>query len=170
MRSLMRSLLPVAVTLAALAGCAVGGSPARSQRVLAKEFSLTDARGRTVALSAMKGKVVLLDFWATWCTGCKEEMPWFMEFQDKYGARGLSSIGVALDDDGWKTVRPYVESHPINYPIAVADPAFAANYGFEGALPVTVLIDRTGRIARVHQGKVDRTDFEADIRRLLDES
>lgn len=166
----MRSLMTVAIALVALAGCAVDGNQAPSQRAPAQEFSLTDARGQTVALSAMKGKVVLLDFWATWCTGCKEEMPWFMAFQDKYGARGLSSIGVALDDDGWKTVRPYVESHLINYPIAVADPTFAATYGFEGALPVTVLIDRTGKIAQIHQGKVDRAAFEADIRRLLDES
>jgi cytochrome c biogenesis protein CcmG/thiol:disulfide interchange protein DsbE len=96
-------------------------------------------------------------------------MPWFMEFQNKYGARGLASIGVSLDEDGWTSVRPYLATHPINYPIAIADQKFARRYGFQGGLPVTVLIDRSGRIAEVHQGKVGKDAFEQHIRALLSE-
>jgi peroxiredoxin len=140
-----------------------------AKRVAAKEFSVVDAQGRTITLGAWKGRVVLLDFWATWCTGCKEEMPWFMEFQSKYASRGLASIGVSLDEDGWTSVRPYLATHPVNYPIAVADLDFAKRYGVQGALPVTVVIDRAGRIAEVHHGKVSKDAFEARIRLLLAE-
>ena len=140
-----------------------------TDRKAAPDFTLTDASGTTVKLSALKGKVVLLDFWATWCTGCKEEMPWFIEFQKKYKPRGLASVGVALDEEGWQKVRPYVMEHPINYPIVVGDVALANTFGVTAALPVTLLIDRTGKIAELHVGKVDKALFEADIRQLLQE-
>src|SRR5262245_48906824 len=73
-------------------------------RKKAPDFSLQDANGASIKLSRFKGQVVLLDFWATWCTGCKVEMPWFIEFQQKYASKGLRSIGVALDDEGWQMV------------------------------------------------------------------
>jgi cytochrome c biogenesis protein CcmG/thiol:disulfide interchange protein DsbE len=138
-------------------------------RKAAPDFVLNDASGATVKLSALKGKVVLLDFWATWCTGCKEEMPWFMEFQKKYKERGLAAVGVALDEEGWQRVRPYVMEHPINYAIVVGDVALANRFGVTTALPVTLLIDRAGRIAQLHVGKVNKAAFEADIRQLLHE-
>src|SRR5262245_57786180 len=140
-----------------------------ADRKPAPDFVLNEASGATVKLSALKGKVVLLDFWATWCTGCKEEMPWFMEFQKKYQQRGLASVGVALDEEGWEKVRPYVLEHPINYPIVVGDVSLANKFGVTTALPVTLLIDRTGRIAELHVGKVNKAAFEADIRQLLQE-
>jgi peroxiredoxin len=139
------------------------------KRVAANTFALTDSQGQPVSSAGLEGQVVLLNFWATWCTGCKEEMPWFMEFQQKYRASGLASIGVSLDEDGWTSVRPYLVTHPIDYPIAVADQNFARRFGFEGALPVTMLIDRAGRVAEVHQGKVDKDALEAHIRLLLNE-
>src|SRR4051794_1498641 len=83
----------------------------------AADLSLVDANGNRVTLAALKGKVVLLDFWATWCTGCKEEMPWFMEFQKTYARRGLQSVGIAVDVEGWAKVRPYLNQHPVNYPV-----------------------------------------------------
>src|SRR4030095_14015232 len=103
-------------------------------RKTAPDLSVTDTNGKRVSLSSLKGKVVLLDFWATWCTGCKEEMPWFMDFQKKYGQRGLASVGVALDEEGWLKVRPYLAEHPINYPIVIADAPFANKYGVTAAL------------------------------------
>jgi len=135
----------------------------------APDFALTAADGRRVSLAGLKGKVVLVDFWATWCTGCKEEMPWFMEFQTTYRRRGLESIGVAMDVEGWAKVRPYLNDHPINYPIVVGDLAFANRFGSISALPVTLLIDRKGRVAEFHTGKVEKDAFEADLRRLLAE-
>src|SRR5215470_8518359 len=79
--------------------------------------ALTDSNGASVNLSTYKGRVVLLDFWATWCEGCKEEIPWFMEFQDKYSKAGLTVVGASLDDDGWKSVKPFLQEHKINYRI-----------------------------------------------------
>ena len=90
---------------------------AERQRKLAPNFILTDAKGDTINLSAYKGKVVLLDFWATWCGGCKTEIPWYMEFDSKYKDRGLAVIGVSMDEDGWKSVRPFMalETGPGNW-------------------------------------------------------
>src|SRR5258708_23375953 len=81
------------------------------------DFTLPDASGAGIRLSDYKGKVVLLNFWATWCHGCKTEIPWFMELAAKYKDRGLVVLGVSLDDDGWKPVRPYLAEKKINYPV-----------------------------------------------------
>src|ERR1700688_4727788 len=87
----------------------------------APDFTLKDSAGSPVKLSAYKGKVVLLDFWATWCTGCKVEIPWYVEFQNKYRNDGLVAIGVSMDDDGWKSVKPFLAQHPISYPVVIGD-------------------------------------------------
>jgi len=134
----------------------------------APDFSLP-ARGRDVVrLSALKGKVVLLDFWATWCAGCKVEIPWFIEFDRAYRAKGLAAVGVAMDDEGWKTVEPYLKEHPISYTIVAGNLDMARPYGV-AALPVTVLIDRAGRIASTHVGLVGRKEFEGELKQLLNE-
>jgi cytochrome c biogenesis protein CcmG/thiol:disulfide interchange protein DsbE len=141
---------------------------AAAQRAAAPDFTLSDAKGKPITLSEYKGKVVLLDFWATWCTGCKIEIPWYMEFEKKYKRRGLASIGVAMDEAGWKTVTPYLKKKPINYPIVVGDPNFANAYKVE-SLPVTLLIDRRGRIADEHVGMVVKDSWEQEILTLLRE-
>ena len=136
----------------------------------ANDFTLPGRDGKAVKLSALKGKVVLLDFWATWCGGCKVEIPWFIEFDKAYRAQGLAAVGVAMDDDGFKTVEPYLKGHPIPYTIVAGTGAFdaAAPYGIS-ALPVTVLIDRSGRVAARHVGVVDKKMFEAELKQLLSE-
>jgi peroxiredoxin len=139
-----------------------------AQRAAAPDFTLNDSKGKPITLSRYKGKVVLLDFWATWCTGCKVEIPWYMEFQKKYQRRGLASIGVAMDEDGWKSVTPYLRKKPINYSIVVGDADFAKAYNVE-SLPVTLLIDRHGRIADTHIGMVEKAMWEQEIRALLTE-
>lgn len=141
---------------------------ADASRQPAPDFVLHDAKGAPIKLSAYRGKVVLLDFWATWCGGCKQEIPWYIEFQKAYHKRGLVSIGVAMDDEGWKTVKPYLAEHPINYSIVVTDPAVTKDYGVQ-SLPVTLLIDRSGRIADSHTGVVDKDAWEREIRTLLQE-
>jgi cytochrome c biogenesis protein CcmG/thiol:disulfide interchange protein DsbE len=114
----------------------------------------------------LKGRVVLLDFWATWCTGCKLEIPWYVEFQKKYGAQGLTSVGIAMDEDGWTSVRPYLREHPIGYPIVINERNVGDQYGVTN-LPVTLLIDRQGRIADAHLGLVDKAGWERQIQTLL---
>ncbi len=134
----------------------------------ATDFSLPGRDGKPVKLSSLKGKVVLLDFWATWCTGCKVEIPWFIEFDKAYRAKGLAALGVAMDDEGWEKVAPYLKEHPISYPIVAGNFDAAGPYGIT-ALPVTVLIDRAGRVAARHVGVVDKKAFEGELKQLLAE-
>lgn len=139
-----------------------------AQRKPAPDFTLTDAKGQAVTLSAYKGRVVLLDFWATWCGGCKTEIPWYMEFDKKYRSRGLAVIGVAMDDEGRKAVDPFVKQKGIDYMIVIGNDAVAKQYKLT-AMPLTLLIDRNGRIAVSHAGVVNRIEFENSIQRLLGE-
>ena len=145
------------------------------QRKPAPNFILTDAKGETINLSAFKGKVVLLDFWATWCGGCKTEIPWYMEFDAKYKDRGLAVIGVSMDEDGWKSVKPFLalEKDPetgghtaMKYPVVIGSDSLAKQYHLT-SMPMTLLIDREGRIAVSHSGMVDKDDWESKIRFLL---
>jgi cytochrome c biogenesis protein CcmG/thiol:disulfide interchange protein DsbE len=119
-------------------------------------------------LSNYKGKVVLLNFWATWCHGCKLEIPWFMEFQKEYKRRGLAVIGVSMDEDGWKSVKPYIREKQLNYRVVIGNADLAKQYGLE-SMPMTLLIDRHGKIAASHAGVVDREAFASEIRALLAE-
>ncbi len=168
----------VAVTASALmvlfvAHSSAGGPERRdvppvSQRKPAPSFMGTSSTGTPVGLDGYRGRVVLLDFWATWCTGCKLEIPWYIDFQKKYARAGLTSVGVAMDDENWTVVKPYLAAHPIGYPVIVNTPDVAGKYGVVN-LPVTVLIDRHGRIADSHLGVVDRAAWETEIRALLRE-
>jgi len=141
---------------------AVGG------RKAAPNFSLDDSRGKVINLSDFRGKVVLLDFWATWCHGCKTEIPWFMEFHKKYESNGLAVIGVSMDDDGWKSVKPFLAEWKIPYAIVVGNQELGKLYSVEN-MPVTLLIDREGRIAATHAGVVEKVSFEKEINDLLQE-
>jgi cytochrome c biogenesis protein CcmG/thiol:disulfide interchange protein DsbE len=133
----------------------------------APDFLLRDAAGKTAKLKQYRGKVVLLDFWATWCTGCKQEIPWFVEFQRKFGARHFAVVGVSLDEGGRKVLKPFLAEHPIPYRMLLGDDATAHRYGIEN-MPDTFLIDRKGRLAAAYKGAlVDRDDVEANIGALL---
>jgi thiol-disulfide isomerase/thioredoxin len=176
MKSPLRPRLLTGIGLAVLVLAGSVRSSARSSadittaglRKAAPNVSLTDSRGVSTKLSDYRGRVVLLDFWATWCTGCKVEIPWYIEFQKKYVNKGLTSIGVAMDDDGWAAVRPYLVQHPIDYPIVLGNEDFAKRFGVAN-LPVTLLIDRNGKIADSHLGIVDKARWEREIRQLLEE-
>jgi thiol-disulfide isomerase/thioredoxin len=139
------------------------GPPSQS----AVDFNLKDANGADIRLSVYKGKVVLLNFWATWCPPCKAEIPWFEEFQRTYADQGLVVIGISMDEDGWKVVRPYMEASKINYRIAIGDTRLAQKYGGVESLPETLLIGRDGSIAARHVGIVSKSDYESEIGQLL---
>jgi peroxiredoxin len=139
-----------------------------SKRQPAADFALKDASGKTAKLADYRGKVVLLDFWATWCTGCKEEIPWFGEFQKKYGAKGFAMIGVSLDDGGWKVLSPFLADAKVPYRMLLGDDPVAKRYEIRN-LPDTFLIDRRGKVAAAYRaGIVDKSDVEANIRAILD--
>lgn len=168
---MLRSIVTIIVLVIAFAAPATVPAdltPTASRKPL-PEVALTDPKGAPVNLSVYKGRVVLLDFWATWCEGCKEEIPWFMEFQSKYGQKGLAVVGASLDD-GWKSVKPYLHQHPINYRIVIGTLESAKQFGVDKGMPVSLLIDRDGKIADVHPGMVDKEAFEREIEVLLKES
>lgn len=131
------------------------------------DFSLPDSTGKTVKLSAYKGQVVLLNFWATWCGPCKIEIPWFIEFEKNYKAKGFSVLGIAMDDEGWDMVRPHLAKNKIPYPIMIGNEALAEKYGGVESMPTTFIIDRDGRITAMHVGLVSKKDYSDEIEKLL---
>jgi cytochrome c biogenesis protein CcmG/thiol:disulfide interchange protein DsbE len=142
---------------------------AEKDRKPAPSFSLTDSGGKPVTLADYRGKVVLLNFWATWCGPCEVEIPWFVEFEQKYKDRDFAVLGVSFDDDGWKSVRPYVASHKINYRVMIGSEKMSQLYGGIDSLPTSFILDRQGRIAAQHVGLVDKNDYRNEILKLLDD-
>src|SRR5215469_18018774 len=137
-------------------------------RKAAPDFMLKDADGKTVHLSDYKGKVVLLDFWATWCGPCKIEIPWFMEFEQQLKDKGFAVVGVSMDEDGWNVVKPYIQQYKVNYRILLGNDQVGEIYGGVESLPTTFLIDRQGKIASVHIGLSGKDEFKNAINQLLD--
>ena len=160
-----------------LQGCASGPRTVSAATVKpdkdrhdAPEFTLKDAGGKVVHLADYRGKVVLLDFFATWCGPCKIEIPWFTEMERKNKDRGFAVLGVAMDDEGWEVVKPFLSEMAVNYRVVIGDDATAQLYGGVEALPTTFLIDRSGKIAAVHVGLANKKDFEDGIEQLLENS
>ena len=136
------------------------------QSQVAPDFTITSLDGKPVKLSDYRGKVVLLDFWATWCTGCRAEIPRFMDWQQKYGAQGLVVLGVSMDDSS-KDATNYAREMKISYPVAMGTPQLADAYGGVLGLPVNLLITRDGRIASKYVGVTDLVAMERQITEQL---
>jgi len=129
----------------------------------APDFTLKNARGDSVSLGDYKGRVVLLNFWATWCGPCKTEIPWFVDLENRYSAKGFTVLGVSMDEDGWKVVSPYVAEHKMNYPVLLGDEHVNQLFGGIEALPTTMIIGKDGRFAYIHYGLVGKARYEQEI-------
>lgn len=145
--------------------------PGAEQRELKRaplNFAFKDTTGRKVSLSDFKGKVILLDFWATWCVPCKQEIPGFIGLQKKFGARGLQVVGLSVDDPLSKA-KEYATAMKMNYPILLADgdEEILKAYDPIPSIPVSVIIDRQGRIVARHLGIAPMDVFEKEIAPLL---
>jgi len=132
----------------------------------APDFNLPQLNGQTLQLSSYRGKVVLLDFWATWCVPCRAEIPHFVELQQKYGDRGLQIIGVSMDDSS-EPVRDFYQQFHMNYPVVMGTAKTGELYGGVLGLPIAFVIGKVGLIDSKKIGAVDMTLLEREIQKLL---
>jgi peroxiredoxin len=137
------------------------------ERQTAPDFALKDVNGATVRLSDYRGKVVLLNFWATWCGPCKIEVPWFIEFEQVNKDRGFAVVGISMDEEGWAVVKPFLAEMNVNYRTLLGNDIIAQLYGGVDALPTSFLIDRDGKVASMHQGLIGKNTYKNEIQELL---
>jgi cytochrome c biogenesis protein CcmG/thiol:disulfide interchange protein DsbE len=156
-------LLVFVLVLLLLGACSQGRAVEIGDK--APDFSLSDINGETVNLSAFNGKVVILDFFASWCPPCKQEIPDFIELERSYGDKGFAMIGVALVSAG--EAREFAGNMGINYPVLVDDGKVSENYGPIRSIPTTFIIDKGGKIVKIYIGFRPKDVFEADIKELL---
>ena len=146
-----------------------GGLTPVSERKVMPDIVMAQLDGGTWRMTEHRSQVVLVNYWATWCGPCREEMPGLVRLSRDLGPKGLAVVGIAMDDGGEEKVRRFVEEMRVNYPIVIGDEGLGKQYGL-GGMPLSVLVDRQGKIADEHAGVVNKADTEKKIRALLDEN
>jgi peroxiredoxin len=149
----------------------------QASRTAAPAFQLADMSGMNKQVTDYRGKVVLLNFWATACGGCQLEIPWLIELESAHKSDSFTVVGVSMDtsyegsksaDEAWSKVKPFVLDHKLNYPVLMGDATLITSYKL-GAVPATYLIDKQGRIAATYSGVIDKSDVDSNINKLLAE-
>jgi peroxiredoxin len=135
--------------------------------VRAPDFELKSLDGKQVKLSDFRGKAVLLNFWATWCSPCKVEMPWFVDLQKKYFNDGLVILGIAMDDTDTPKIAQFASEMGVNYPVLLGTDKVSEEYGNVEFLPTSFYIDREGRIVGKGTGLLDRSEVEQNVQKAL---
>jgi thiol-disulfide isomerase/thioredoxin len=134
---------------------------------LAPDFELPSLEGKNLKLSDLRGKAVLLNFWATYCGPCKVEMPWFVELQKEYGPQGFQIVGVAMDDASTEDIAKFAQEMGVNYPVLLGKDSVADSYGGVSVLPTTIFVGRDGKIIAREFGLQSRSVFVDDIKKAL---
>ncbi|MGO9931834.1 MAG: TlpA family protein disulfide reductase [Steroidobacteraceae bacterium] len=155
-------MIVVALCLSTSCLSIAGGNAPR----VAPDFTRTDITGEVLSLREFRGKLVLLNFWATWCGPCLTEIPRFITWQRSYGPAGLQIIGISMDDTLAPVKRAY-EKYRVDYPVLMGDPQLAERFGGVLGLPLSYLIDSEGRVVARYQGEVDLKQLEFKIKSLL---
>ena len=160
------------LTLAHFRKSLPGAAPARTAVATlpghsAPDFALTDLQGNTVKLSDLRGKAVVLNFWASWCGPCKQEIPWLVQMQKQYGGQGLQVVGVSMDDGDPKDVVRFASENSINYPVLIGEEKVANEYGGIDYLPTTFYIDRNGVVLDRVFGQPGREELEQKVKRAV---
>ena len=138
-----------------------------AQKAEAPQFELKDINGRTVRLSNYQGKVVLINFWATWCPPCRAEMPDLVRLQREHGKKGLQIIGITYPPENKDRVRRFARSLKVNYPIVLGTRQIKARFSSDETLPLTIVIDRDGKVSDIISGILLREEFDEKIKPLL---
>jgi cytochrome c biogenesis protein CcmG/thiol:disulfide interchange protein DsbE len=136
----------------------------------APDFTLETLDGKSMSLSSLRGKAVLVNFWATWCGPCKIETPWLVELQKQYGEQGLQVVGVAMDDSGKDEISRFAQEMGMNYPVLMGKEAVGEAYGGVPALPESFFVGRDGKIVDKILGLRDRQDIEDAVKKALNTS
>ena len=144
-----------------------GPPPILGKTTPAPDFTLQSLEGQSVTLSSLRGKAVLLNFWATWCGPCKIETPWLVELQNQYGNQGLQVVGVAMDDSGKDEIEKFAKDMGMNYPVLIGKEAVGDAYGGVPALPESFFIGRDGKIVDRIIGLEGRSEIEDAIKKAL---
>lgn len=152
--------MKVAVTVLALAVAAMVAVPGIAATKPAPNFVLKQGNGESLELKSLRGKVVVINFWATWCGPCRAEIPAMLEVYEKLKGKGLEIVGVSLDRPGFSVVTPFVSKMKIVYPVVLGDDKTVEAYGNFQAIPTTFVVDRKGNIVEEHTGSVTKAQFE----------